>query len=194
MPTPPKLVNSRLVYAMSHPTRVHALSVLTDRVASPKELAAELDLGLNRVGYHMDILKGLGMIELVRTESAANGRSVEHFYRAVERAWFDRDAWKELGGPSKQPGVTGAIMALINEEIAKAITAGTFDGAENHISRTPLLLDPESYGELIALLTTTLEEGLFSIRERAANRITPETETISTVVNIIQFDLPKPKP
>ena len=80
-------------------------------------------------------------------------------------------------------------MGLMNEDIGRAITRGTFDGEENHISRTPSLLDPESYEELLILLSATLEE-IFSIRERATNRIKPDTETVLTMVHMIQFDLP----
>lgn len=85
-------------------------------------------------------------------------------------------------------------MGLINEDIAKAITAGTFDGEENHLSRTPLLLDEEGYDELISYLAEVLD-GVFAIREKAANRLKEDSETIQTMVQIIQFDLPtKPSP
>lgn len=186
--TLPKLTGPELLSALTHQTRVHALGVLTDRTASPKELAAELKRSIRHVTYHLEKLEELGMIELVRVDkNAANGRSTEHFFRATQRAWFDRDTWKQIGGP--KAGATAAIMGLINEDIAKAITAGTFDGEENHISRTPLLLDQESYEELIAFMTTTLE-GIFAIKERAANRIDKDTETVLTMVQLIQFDLP----
>lgn len=175
---------------MTHYVRVHALSVLTDRVASPKELAAELECSVRHVTYHLEKLEELGAVEVVGYDlNGHNGRSVETFYRAIDRAWFDRDAWKAIGGGKAHPNVTGAIMSLINEDIAHAVTAGTFDGDENHISRTPMLVDAESYDELIAHMTLMLE-GIFAIKERAANRIQKDTPTISTVVNLIQFDLP----
>ena len=81
------------------------------------------------------------------------------------------------------------LMGLINEDIARAIVGGTFDEKHNHISRTPALLDPDSYEELLALLAETLDE-IFAIKERAANRIEPGTKTIATVIEVIQFDLP----
>ena len=188
--TPPQLTNPQLLSALTHQTRVHVLSVLTDRTASPKELAAELKCSVRHVTYHLEKLEELGVIELVGVdENAGGGRSVEHFYRAIQRAWFDRDSWKQIGGPKTHPRVTAAIMSLINEDIATAITAGTFDGEENHISRTPLLVDKEGYDELVAFLTEVLD-GVFAIREKAANRIKEETETVQTMVQIIQFDLP----
>jgi DNA-binding transcriptional ArsR family regulator len=183
----PDLTKAELLSVLRHPTRVHCISVLTDRVASPKELAAELDCGLRHVRYHLKQLEAVDMVELVREDKdAADGRVVEHFYRATKRAWFDRETWKNAVGTS---GATAAIMSIINEDIARAIAGGTFDGKHNHISRTPALLDPDSYEELLVLLAGTLE-GIFAIKERAANRIGPDTETIATVAEIIQFDLP----
>ncbi len=188
---PPQLTKVELLSAMAHHTRVYALSVLTDRLASPKELAAELGCSVRHVAYHIEKLEELRLVELVRIdENAADGRSVEHFYRATQRALFDRETWKQIEGPKS--GATAAIMALVNEDIAKAITGGTFDGEENHISRSPMLLDAEGYEELLTHLEGTLEE-LFEIKARAANRMNPDTETITTMVHIIQFDLPRPE-
>lgn len=189
MPDPtPHLAKQQLLSALTHETRVHVMSVLTDRTASPKELAGELKRTIRHVSYHLGKLEGLGLVELVRTEEAAGGATVEHFYRATQRAWFDREAWQQLDGPKAE--ITAAIMGLVNRDISLAITAGTFDREENHISRTPMLLDKEGYGELIDYLASVLAE-LFEIKSRAAARITKDTETILTVTNVIQFDLPE---
>jgi DNA-binding transcriptional ArsR family regulator len=186
----PKLIKPELLSVLTHQTRLHLIGVLIYRAASPKELAAELKCSVRHVMYHLEKLEELGMVELVRVDTnAANGRSAEHFFRATRRPWFDRDTWKRIEGP--KAGVTAAIMGLINEDIAKAITGGTFDGEENHISRTELVVDEEGYQELVAFMASTLE-GLFGIKERAANRIKPDTETVMTMVHLIQFDLPAP--
>ncbi len=185
---PPDVTKPQLLSVLRHQTRVHCLGVLTDRTASPKELAAELNCPVRQVRYHLGKLEELGMIELARTDRrAADGRVVEHYYRATQRAWFDRETWEQVSGP--KAGATAATMGLINEDIAKAITAGTFDGKSNHISRTPLLLDPESYEELVTYLTDVLEH-IFEIKGRAANRIDKNTKTVLTMVHLIQFDLP----
>ncbi len=183
----PELTRAELLSVLRHSTRVHCISVLTDRVASPKELAAELRCDLRHVRYHLKRLEEVDMVELVREDKdAADGRVVEHFYRATRRAWFDRETWQNA---VDSQGATAAIMGIINEDIARAVIGGTLDGKRNHISRTPALLDPDSYEELLALLAGTLD-GVFAIKERAANRIQPDTETIATVIEIIQFDLP----
>lgn len=187
---PPHLTNPQLVSALAHATRVHALTVLNERAASPKELAAELDRDINHVSYHLEKLEELGCIELVEAKKRHGGRVEEHFYRATVRPWFDREAWKQVD-PQDQPGVTSSILANINEDIAVAIRAGTLNGKDNHISRTPLVLDPESYGELIELLNSTLG-GVMEIQERATNRLEAGDESILTKVHLIQFESPEP--
>src|SRR5690348_6136 len=60
-----KGVGETLAQVVAHPLRVRALSILTERPASPKELAAELDAPLANVSYHVHELDNAGLIELV---------------------------------------------------------------------------------------------------------------------------------
>ena len=55
----PDFVNPRLAAAMSHPTRVRVMSILSERIASPREMAAEMGEPLNNVTYHVNQLRGL---------------------------------------------------------------------------------------------------------------------------------------
>lgn len=187
---PPHLTSPQMIKALSHATRVHALTVLNERTASPTELAAELDRPVKHVCYHLEKLAELGCIELVETRKVWGGRTQQHFYRALQRPWFDREAWKQVD-PEDQPGVTSSIMGNINEDIATAIKAGTLNGKDNHISRTPMILDELSYEELIELLNSTLEEAM-AIQERATNRLKDGGRTILTKVHLIQFESPEP--
>ena len=45
----PTLLSDRTTAAVSHPTRLHAMIVLWEREASPREIAAELGEPLNNV-------------------------------------------------------------------------------------------------------------------------------------------------
>jgi len=188
----PTMANPQMVKAVSHPTRVHALTVLNERSASPRELAAELDRTIRHVTYHLDELEKLACIELVETREVKGGKvKGENFYRGIQRPWFNRDAWK-LVDPEDQPGVTSSIMALMNEDIANAITGGTINGKENHISRLPMIIDREGWEELVELLTETLRRGM-AIQERAAVRLDSGADVILTKVHLIQFESPKPR-
>src|SRR5215218_1133634 len=83
-----------LAKALSHSVRAQALTLLTSRTASPKEIADELDQKLTTVSYHVRVLERLGLIELVEEESIRG--SVAHFYRAVEQDVFANPSWASL--------------------------------------------------------------------------------------------------
>lgn len=185
----PTIANPQLISALAHPTRVHALKVLTERTASPGEIAKELERSVRHVTYHLDRLEKLGCVELVGTEKGHGGGVLVKRYRAIQRPWFDREAWAQVD-TEDQPGVTSAILAGMNEDITKAITGGTINEAENHISRTPMALDPESYEELLELLAETLEQ-MVAIQQRASDRLSAgDQEAVLTKVHLIQFVSP----
>ena len=189
MPKTPRLVVPELTKALSHPTRSYLLAILTERTASPKEMAKELDRTIRHVTYHLGVLEGLGCVELVRTQPAVGGRVVEHFFRAVKRPWLDRENWTQLDSKDQQ-GVTSTLMELVSADIEEAMSAGTFSNpSDNHISRTPLSVDQEGWEEVLTLLSSTLDE-LLEIQGRVSNRSTADTETMLAKVEIIHFRSP----
>ncbi len=188
----PRLINQRLITALAHPTRVHAVAVLNERTASPAELAKELERTVRHVTYHLEVLEELGCVEVANIEPASGGRVVEHFYRATVRPWFDQEAWEQMAD-NEVLGLTMPILALMAEDIAQSMVSGTFnDPSNNHVSRTPMVVDDEGWKETITLLNSTLEE-LIAIQGRVSNRSTPDTETMLTKIEIIQFRSPPPK-
>ena len=188
----PRLTAPELTTAMSHPTRIHVMAVLTERTASPKEMARELDRTIRHITYHLDVLERLGCVELVRQEPSMGGRVVEHFYKATRRPWLDRQSWAQLDGQD-QPGVTSTIMELVTGDIADAMSAGTFnDPPDNHISRTPMTVDEEGWEEVVSELNSTLDR-LLEIQNQVNVRSAGEIETMPIKVEIIQFRSPAPK-
>jgi predicted ArsR family transcriptional regulator len=188
----PRLVAPELTKAMTHPTRNHVLAVLTERTASPKEIAKELDRTIRHVTYHLGVLADLDCVELVRSEPAMGGRVVEHFYRATKRPWLNRESWALLD-ETDQRGVTATLMELVTTDISEAMSAGTFsDPADNHISRTPLTVDAEGWTEVVTELNATLER-LLQIQTRVNERGT-EAETMPVKIEIIQFRSPPSSP
>jgi DNA-binding transcriptional ArsR family regulator len=189
----PDLVGPQLAAAMSHPTRVRVMSVLTERAASPREIAAKIDEPLNNVTYHVKQLRDLGCIELVRAEPVRGGRVTEHFYRSCRRAYFDESAWDTLTEKERY-GVISAIMKMISADIATAIAAGTFfqDG-DAHASRSVLHLDDEGWGEVSKVIERATEE-LFAVEERVATRAADGKPTpIHAKLDILQYRMP-PRP
>jgi DNA-binding transcriptional ArsR family regulator len=93
--------DQRLIKSLGHPVRTRALEILNTRVASPSELAKELNEPLGNVAYHVKILEENGAIELERTAPVRG--ALEHFYRAttqVTSTWLDLDdeAYEEVAG------------------------------------------------------------------------------------------------
>jgi DNA-binding transcriptional ArsR family regulator len=187
----PDFISPQLAAAMSHPTRVSAISILSERIASPREIAAEIDEPLNNVTYHVNQLRELGCIELVRTEPVRGGRVTEHFYRASRRAYFDDDSWAVLNEKERN-GVILAILKMVSKDIATAMAAGTFlrDG-EAHATRSRMPVDDEGWHELNKVIERATNE-LFAVEERVAARgAEGKPATINAKLDILQYRLPR---
>ena len=68
--------------------------VLSERVASPSELAAEQEAVVSDVAYHVRVLRELGLIKLVNTRQVRG--ATEHFYRSIAQSHLDDDLWGKL--------------------------------------------------------------------------------------------------
>ncbi|HEX9967306.1 MAG TPA: winged helix-turn-helix transcriptional regulator [Solirubrobacterales bacterium] len=183
----PRLIDDRLVTALSHETRAHALAVFTERPASTKEIAGELKKSVSAVWYHVDKLVKLGCIELVRSEKRRG--AMEHFYRATVRHFFSDDAWENVPKPERL-AISMGVLRLIAGDVDEAMQTETVDAIDRHLTRTQLILDKEGWQETSDLLAETLE-GLLGIREKSAMRRAESNEkAIRASVSIMQFELP----
>src|SRR3712207_6235712 len=90
-PTPHQ---TRYLKALSHPLRLRILQLLCRGIASPKELADELNESLGVVSYHVRTLEELGCIELAETRFRRG--AVQHFYRPLRRAELSTEDWSLL--------------------------------------------------------------------------------------------------
>lgn len=188
-----ELITDRLAAAMSHPTRLFALTVFWEREASPREIAAELGEPVNNVTYHVKQLLELGWIELVAQRPARGGRVVEHFYKAIKDPLFDNAELARLD--SKQLHVIDTTtIEMVSKDVSEAIATGTFFAhADNHLTRIPLTVDAEGWEETKVILDRALDE-LMTVKEAVAQR-TAESggETVPTKVEILHFESPAPK-
>jgi DNA-binding transcriptional ArsR family regulator len=115
---------TRMAKALSHPLRSVILSRLNEKVASPSELAEELDAPLGTVSYHVRTLLNLDCIELVSTRPRRG--AVEHHYRAIQRAWGDDATW-ELLPPNARRGFAAEWFKLAFGDAREAIDRGGFE-------------------------------------------------------------------
>lgn len=150
-------LDPRIVRSLSHPIRQRILVVLNERVASPKELAAEMGEPLGNVSYHTRVLAKLGCIELVRTTQRRG--ALEHHYRAIMRPYFDDAEWARIPISTRR-ALFDQVLDNVWTEVVDAARTGGLDHPRAHVSRTPLDLDERGVSDLADLLHGTLERAL----------------------------------
>lgn len=181
-------VDQRLVRAMGHQVRVHALAILNERVASPNEISKELGESVGHVSYHIKVLKECECIELVDT--APRRGAMEHYYRATDRAFLDAEEWASLPD-SIRPGLSASGLKTVFNDAASALLAGTFDKRiDRHLSWTPMILDEEGWEELNAGLSEMLEKALAIQSASAARLAKADAAGIPVSVAMMGFEAP----
>ncbi len=135
----------RLVKALAHPVRVQILSSLEDRVASPSRLAEEIGAPLGTVSYHVRILAGLGLIELVDRKQRRG--AIEHYYRARGPTRISESAWEKVPSVVKE-ALVQATLGEIYRYVDEAAAGGGFSRGDALLVRQPLTLDARGWKEL----------------------------------------------
>jgi DNA-binding transcriptional ArsR family regulator len=181
------LVDPRLAKALSHPMRSRILAILNEQVASPNEIAQMIDERLPNVSYHVRALHDLGCIELVRT--AQRRGAIEHYYRALKRPFFSDRDWKRLPASARQ-AVTDLALQMTWEDVSASIQAGQFEErSDRHLTRSPLVLDEQGWGEVNKLLLKVQGEAE-DIAAKSAKRLAKsEEEEIGTRLVLMHFPL-----
>src|SRR4051794_26207451 len=156
----------RLVKALAHPLRVQILSTLEDRVASPSDLASELNAPLGNVSYHVRTLADLGLVKLVKRRTRRG--AVEHYYQARGRAQVSNRAWAQVPGVVKRSMVAVALEQAVDQAGAAA-AAGGFDHEDSSLSRQSVTLDAKGWSEL-SKAVSKLHDELATIEQRSASR------------------------
>lgn len=166
-------VNQALVKSLAHELRAEILAILNERMASPNELAKELDEGLSQVSYHVKVLKDYEVIRLVKTEPRRG--AVEHYYRATSRAYLtDRD-WHELP-ESVRVGMSADLFQMILDDVVASLEGEVFDEREDrHMSWTPMLVDEQGWKEVNGILHSALKE-VIKAQEAGVKRLAKSGE------------------
>lgn len=132
-------LKERLLKGLSHALRAQILALMNDRAWSPRELQRELNEGLSQVSYHVKVLHDYDLIELTGTEPRRG--AVEHFYRAVERAFVPSGMAKHIP-KSGQHIIGNDILQEIDKDVAVSLKSGRFYKRDDwHASWIPLDLD-----------------------------------------------------
>lgn len=173
-PTPAeaKEATIRLLRAGWHPIQIRSLTILTERVASPKEIAIELGLTKAKAGYvshHCKELLKVGLIELVKTEPRRGAN--EHFYRAVQALVITDEQAKKMSFEERLM-FTCWIICRISHDFVRAVETGVIDERiDRHLTRYPLKVDEQAYREIVEEQNRTfyrIEEITAAAEERLA--------------------------
>jgi DNA-binding transcriptional ArsR family regulator len=178
----------KLVKALNHPIRVKALTILAERVASPTEIADEIDVPLSHVSYHVRVLDELGMIEIVEEEPVRG--AVKHFYKSVQRPYLLEEM--EQLDPHVRTGFALYAFEALIKDASESLSTGTFIARpEYHFSRTPLQLDPQGFARVAQIQEEALE-AIFEEEAASAGRMCESGEdAVRTVAAMFTFEMPE---
>lgn len=188
MTVPVDITDSRIAKAYAHPLRIHILGLLDDRVASPSEIAGELNAPLTHVSYHVRQLAGLGLIKLVRTTPRRG--AVEHHYTAKIRPKITDETWGQVPEVVKKNMVAGWVQQM-GAHVADAVANDGFDRDNAHMSRIPVDLDQKGWDAVAKELEKTFDR-IYRIADEAKTRIKkdPSTEHWRTTAAMMLFEGP----
>src|SRR3954454_11044836 len=180
---------ARIAKALAHPLRARILQRLGERVASPGDLAVELDAPLGVVSYHVRMLRDYDCVELVRTEPRRG--ALQHFYRATARPTLDENQWRTLPAGLRRELAGETIQELVTD-LGEAADAGTLEDPEVVVTRTPLELDERGWKKLNRLLARTLDQALRIASESAARHTDADAAVFPTEMAILHFKRAQP--
>jgi DNA-binding transcriptional ArsR family regulator len=175
------------VKALGHPLRIRMLTVLNQRIASPSELAGELDEPIGNVSYHMRTLADLGMVELVRTEPRRG--AVEHYYRAIERPHLPAQDWATLP-PSVRRSFSDTTGRQVLDDFTNAAKSGGFEREGARLNRLELKLDQKGWDELGKLLDD-MSQRVEKIAAKAKDRKAAGGDAVTATAVLMLFEAAK---
>jgi DNA-binding transcriptional ArsR family regulator len=189
---PVDITDARLIKAYAHPLRLQILSLLDNRVASPKQIAKELDTPLPNTAYHVRQLAALGLVELVRRTT--RGGAIEHHYTARVRPTVPDEVWATLPDVVKR-AYSGSMLQSAIAQMVEAAEAGGFDGEHTHLTRTRGDVDERGLNAVSRELLKAFER-VEKIIEESQERLkkNPEEKAIPAGVVIAFFEAAKPRP
>jgi DNA-binding transcriptional ArsR family regulator len=175
-----------IVKALAHPARFHALDILNKRVASPKELAAEVGIAVGLMSYHVKELRKKGFVELVDT--AQRRGAVEHYYKASKRAMFSDAEWPKV--PANMRGsIVGEQIERTGTLLGAALDCGSFEERPNrHHSLCESLVDQQGWDDSMGVLEDALKRLIEIETESNERRLVSDEEGIPLAVSMVGFE------
>lgn len=183
-------LDEQLGLVISNETTVKVLIYLVERAGSPKEIAETLKLKTPNVSHHVNKLTKMRLIELIEEKIVRS--TVQHIYRAVVRPIMSDEEWEKLD-IAEQQRYSIWIVQLILVDLTKSFSANLFDArANNHLSRTPLVVDEQGVDEVAAIQKRALEETIQAEANSAGRMVESGEQGINLIAAMMCFELPEP--
>jgi DNA-binding transcriptional ArsR family regulator len=171
-----------IAFAVLHPVRLDALSILIERIASPNEIAEMLHVPLGTVSHHVSELHADKAVELVNTEQRRG--AVEHYYRATVRPEVTDAEWKAMPRKSRREFAATLLLAIVAEGLA-SLRHGMMDTDDDlHIIWKAVRTDAQARSE-ISELHAEMVERLEAIAAGANARIPDTGDDADVLVRIV---------
>jgi DNA-binding transcriptional ArsR family regulator len=120
-----KSIEEVIAYAVGHRIRVQVLTILSEGVFTPDQIARIIGEPTNKVSHHIKELLDAGSIELAKTQQVRN--TLQHFYRAVETPYYSDEEVAAMTPQQRQVTAGLALQNMMAEAMA-ALWAGRMVG------------------------------------------------------------------
>jgi predicted transcriptional regulator len=182
-------LDDQLALVISCETTVKVLIYLVERTGSPKEIGDRLKLKTATASHHVQKLLRMGLIELIE-EKEVHG-AIQHIYRAVVRPIVSDVEWDKLSITERQR-YSIWIVQLILVDAAKSFAAKLFDArSNNHLSRTPMVVDEEGLVEVAEIQRRALIETIQAEANSAERRLRSGEPGINLIAAMMCFEIPE---
>ena len=184
-------ISAKMARALADPWRFRILIEVTVRPLSPSRFVEEVGGELTHISRSFRQLAEWGYLEVVEERPGRRrGASIEHVYRAIQRAYFDTPTWKSVP-LSGRDAVSRSILGSYQQRIREAVEAGTFDRElDRHLSWDTVALDRIAWEQLGESLDAALDS-LADLELEATERLAAdEGEQMLTTVGLTAFRSP----
>lgn len=181
-------------FAVNHPIRLDCLAILIDRVASAKEIAAELGISVRTVGHHISKLHAVGAVRRVKSLSGGNRRGAsEHFYEAVTRPQVSAKEWRRMARSGRREVAARSLLAIVALGLSALGREGVETDDRFRVGWLAIPADKQGEDEVADLLEETLERAA-GIKAENAHRLEKAGEDGKTrIVAVLGFAQAAPR-
>ena len=179
-------LDRRIENSIKDEMRVDLLRILSERSATPRELADFLDEDPNEVLGHVAELWADNCI--VVEEEEASRDAADRRYRIARPFFVDDWQARELSVADREKLSVIVLQTIVTEAIGALRTGSLNSRADAHLSCKPLKLDERGWREMVSLLMRTLTEAE-TIEDGSQERLGLSGEIgIEAVVALLGFE------